>query len=119
VRLSCRWEGKNAEVACEALRRRTGFTWFGIIPIIDSLISVFRFLTTVTGTFEPAVRCWHYSLFGLRPSCMFEIKLETLRFGDGGVQYAFAHMAHVGYLKTRDDPGPETYFTFRHHASYI
>ena len=70
---------------------------------------MFRFLSTVTGTFEPAVRFWHYYLFGLRPSCVFEVKLKTLRFGDGGVQDAFAHMAHVGYLKTRDDPVPETY----------
>jgi hypothetical protein len=38
---------------------------------------------------------------------VFEIKLETLRFGDG--ENAFAHVALVGYLKMRDDPGPETY----------
>jgi hypothetical protein len=40
---------------------------------------------------------------------VFEIKLKTLRFGDGGVQNAFAHVADAGYLKMRDDLGPETY----------
>ena len=48
---------------------------------------------------------------------MFEIKLKTLRFGDG--ENAFAHVAHVGYLKMRDDPGPETYLTLRRLMSYI